>query len=207
MPRSGIVVKFDREKGFGFIRFSKGEEDVFVHISDVQGRVELVPGQNVECDVVHTEKGLAARNVVPGSMAASPFGIFLVVALLIVGLAIAGAMLLSWRPIIGALVGINLATFVLFGYDKSIAGGRKLRVPEALLLLLTFLGGTPAALVARPYFRHKTRKTSFRLAFWGVIALQVALFVGWAWCYDHHPAWIPESLRVLFPGPRPWPKA
>ena len=55
---------------------------------------------------------------------------------------------------------INLATFLIFGFDKAAADKRP-RVPERALLTLAALGGSPGALLARPVFRHKTRKQPF----------------------------------------------
>ncbi len=74
------------------------------------------------------------------------------------------------------LVLINGLTFFLYWHDKrssQMHGAR--RVPEATLLGLGFLGGTPAALVAQRLLRHKTRKTSFQLKFWAITFVQLAL--------------------------------
>ena len=56
---------------------------------------------------------------------------------------------------------INLATFLIFGFDKAAAADKRPRVPERALLTLAALGGSPGALLARPVFRHKTRKQPF----------------------------------------------
>ena len=53
------------EKGFGFIE--SGElEDIFVHYSSIRsnGYKSLVEGQYVEFELVRTDKGLQAKNVV-----------------------------------------------------------------------------------------------------------------------------------------------
>ena len=49
------------------------------------------------------------------------------------------------------------------------------RVPERVLLALSFAGGTAGALVGMKVFHHKTAKSSFRMKFWGVTAAQVVL--------------------------------
>lgn len=200
MASKGIVVKFDAQRGFGFVRISGAPADVFVHITDVAGRAALVPGQRVTCDVVETPKGPAAKNVQPGSVESSPLVIFLVVSLIL----IAGASSLlhfkldaPWVP--GVFIGINAATFLLYGYDKFVAGGRSLRVPEAILHLLAVVGGTPAAFLGQIVFRHKTRKESFQCSFWLIAILQVLLIVGWVWFTVSQPAWMPKGLRFLFP--------
>ncbi len=61
----GKVKWFNNEKGFGFIEYNN-QEDIFVHYSAIlsQGFKTLVEGQYVEFDLVRTDKGLQAKNVV-----------------------------------------------------------------------------------------------------------------------------------------------
>jgi uncharacterized membrane protein YsdA (DUF1294 family) len=80
---------------------------------------------------------------------------------------------------------INLATFVIFGLDKAAAADKRSRVPERALLTLAALGGSPGALLARPVFRHKTRKQPFSawltlIVFAQVAAVIVGLALWWA---------------------------
>lgn len=69
---------------------------------------------------------------------------------------------------------MSAISFAAYGLDKrrAVNGGR--RVPERTLHLLAFLGGWPGALGAQRQFRHKTRKLSFLIVFWCVIALHIA---------------------------------
>lgn len=62
---TGNVKWFNNEKGFGFITIEEGE-DVFVHYSAIQGDgfKTLEEGQAVEFDVVASERGDQAANVV-----------------------------------------------------------------------------------------------------------------------------------------------
>ncbi len=94
------------------------------------------------------------------------------VALVVVTAATVAAVSSTLPAWIGALAGVNLATVLLYGYDKAVSGGTKLRVPENVLHLLAFVGGSPAALLSRAMFRHKTIKPSFRRTFWLIVALQ-----------------------------------
>ena len=62
---NGKVKWFNNEKGFGFIE--SGElEDIFVHYSSIRsnGYKSLVEDQYVEFELVRTDKGLQAKNVV-----------------------------------------------------------------------------------------------------------------------------------------------
>jgi uncharacterized membrane protein YsdA (DUF1294 family) len=78
------------------------------------------------------------------------------------------------------LLAANLAAFGFYGYDKSIAGSGRMRVPEAVLLGLGGAGGTPGAWLGMRLFHHKTLKTPFQLKFWGIAALQL-LATGYLW--------------------------
>ena len=106
-------------------------------------------------------------------------------ALLSLSLAFLLTVLLDWATgltlLPSWLVAINCVTFLLYGFDKLIAGSGRRRVPEAVLLMIAFLGGWPGAFVAMQLFRHKTAKASFKYRFWLVVALDLALAAaGWA---------------------------
>jgi uncharacterized membrane protein YsdA (DUF1294 family) len=81
---------------------------------------------------------------------------------------------LGWPWWAGYLVGLNVATFFIYGYDKWISSGARTRVPENVLHGLALFGGTPAAFAAQRLWRHKTNKRSFRIRFWAIVALQCA---------------------------------
>jgi uncharacterized membrane protein YsdA (DUF1294 family) len=78
---------------------------------------------------------------------------------------------LSW------LIAFSLVSFLTYGYDKTIAGSDRIRVPEKVLLALTFAGGTIGTFVGSALFRHKTRKTSFRVQLWLVVGAQVIFVI------------------------------
>lgn len=61
----GIVEKFSAKRGYGFIE-TKEQAGIFVHYSGIQGEGyrNLNKGDKVQFDVVTTEKGLQAQNVV-----------------------------------------------------------------------------------------------------------------------------------------------
>ncbi|MBQ1497440.1 MAG: DUF1294 domain-containing protein [Sphingomonas sp.] len=78
------------------------------------------------------------------------------------------ALLLAW------IVAVNLWTMLRFRQDKRRAAAGMRRVPEAQLLRLALLGGTPGAFAARRLFRHKTRKQPFSTRLLLIAAAQLA---------------------------------
>jgi len=59
--RKGTITYFNDQKGFGFIKDSKTQEDIFVHINDAQE--DLKEGNLVSFEVVAGNRGPAAANV------------------------------------------------------------------------------------------------------------------------------------------------
>ena len=60
----GKVIRFNKNKGFGFIKSEDGK-DVFFHYSELimEGFKDIAVDSDVEFDVVETDKGLRASNV------------------------------------------------------------------------------------------------------------------------------------------------
>lgn len=175
----GKILNYNAEKGYGFIYSENYQEHIFVHHSEISNAKELFQGQSVEFEVTKTKKGLSALSVVAGAKQQSPYVIFgLLSALITVAIF---AYLYTYqpiKPIFSYLIAINITTFLLYGYDKLIAGGEKLRIPEWNLHALALLGGSPAGLMAQKFFRHKTVKGSFQLIYWVIVLIQVGVVFG-----------------------------
>jgi uncharacterized membrane protein YsdA (DUF1294 family) len=75
------------------------------------------------------------------------------------------ALILTPANLSTAIVAVNFLAFAAFGLDKAKAEAGKRRIPEADLLTLALLGGTPGAYAGRALFRHKTRKQPFSARF------------------------------------------
>ena len=172
----GYIIHFNQEKGYGFIRTEEHEENIFVHISEVTNANELEQGQEVEFKIEKTKKGLSAVQVVAGAKQRSPYFIFGAISFIFILLVFA-YLSQKMHLLLAYLLSINFATFLLYGYDKFISSGESLRVPELNLQILALLGGSPSALFAQKFFRHKTLKRSFQLIYWLIIVGQIGLLL------------------------------
>ena len=71
---------------------------------------------------------------------------------------------------------VSLITVIVTVYDKKAAKKfPKNRVPEKVLFILAFLGGSVAELFTMLKIRHKTKHKSFMIGLPAIIILQVAV--------------------------------
>src|SRR5690606_4193100 len=91
-----------------------------------------------------------------------------------------GALLLLERGVVWVALAYPLVSLFSFGQywlDKQSAQKGRWRTPENSLHIAELVGGWPGALVAQQVFRHKTRKASFQLVFWAIVALHQAFWI------------------------------
>lgn len=90
-------------------------------------------------------------------------------------------LLLGMRLLHACFIGLNAATFLAYGWDKTAARRGLKRVPESALLLLGALGGTPGAFAGQELLRHKMRDRRFRRRFFVIAAVQAAVLTVLYW--------------------------
>lgn len=66
---------------------------------------------------------------------------------------------------------VSVVCFALYWSDKGSAQQGRQRISERTLHLAELGGGWPGALLAQQVFRHKTRKVSYQVLFWMIVAL------------------------------------
>ncbi|AGZ35491.1 MAG: DUF1294 domain-containing protein [Pseudomonas sp.] len=82
----------------------------------------------------------------------------------------------AWWPL-AVYPAASLICLLLYWQDKHQARAQAWRTPEKVLHVSELLGGWPGALVAQQLFRHKTRKVSYQLVFWGIVLLHQVFWV------------------------------
>jgi uncharacterized membrane protein YsdA (DUF1294 family) len=112
----------------------------------------------------------------------------------LVALSVASGKLPAW--ILWSYLLISLITIFVYASDKVAAKGGAWRTKESTLHLLSLMGGWPGALIAQQKLRHKSKKPSFRSAFWMTVFLNVAVL---AWMFTSAGSitvrsWLGEAL-------------
>ena len=82
--------------------------------------------------------------------------------------------------VLGALVVLNVFSFLLMSHDKQCAKKHARRVPERTLFLSAALFGALGGTLGMYLFRHKTKRWTFRVFFPLLLVLQAAL-LGYLW--------------------------
>lgn len=189
MRRSGLVTKWNDERGFGFIKSDEGGPDHFLHIKAFQhGSERPHDGMTVTFDSEVNRQGQlrAERVVVIGEKWSHTPAVRRVGARVIGYLAVASFAAIVvleisfWGMPIWVLAiygGASLISFLLYRQDKKASIARTWRVPEEQLHLLGLVGGWPGGLLAQILLRHKTQKEKFARYFWFTVLLNVLIFV------------------------------
>lgn len=187
-PRyQGKITSWKDEQGFGFITPNGGGQAVFVHIKSFSDRGSRPLADNiVTYELTINEKGQPRAEKVAfvraggtRRAAARPRGSGpnMVIGFLVV---LAIAVLADKVPpsVFGAYMFLSVSTFIAYKIDKSAARNGRWRTKESTLHVLALLGGWPGALVAQHLLRHKSKKESFRIAFWLTVAVNCGV-LGW----------------------------
>ena len=75
------------------------------------------------------------------------------------------------------LIIINVLAWLLMHQDKKNARQHRFRVPETLLLGISFCGGSLGAVCGMIWFHHKTRKPVFSVGLPVILFLQLGVLL------------------------------
>ena len=75
------------------------------------------------------------------------------------------------------LLAVNIIACSFYGMDKWKARHGAWRIPERVLLLLAFVGGSLGSLLGMRIFHHKTRKSKFTIGVPALLAVQCIVLI------------------------------
>ena len=195
----GQIIKWQEDKGFGFIETETGES-VFFHVSEFKGSRRPSIGDDVVFSIGQDQQGrqqakqvqelsfvqqqmaqknsqIRQRNAKLSKQADFESG---QKKRLFVGLGFYGVLTLlafmgdiSWL-VVGWYVALGLITYVIYAKDKAAAQSDEWRTPEMTLHILSALGGWVGAMVAQTYLRHKSQKPDFRIVYYLTVIINLA---------------------------------
>lgn len=178
MRQKGKLVRWNNEKGFGFIESAGSQSDIFVHISSFpRSGPRPKEGLSVTFELSRDSRGRScAVNVsVPGT-ASLPVPV-IVALLFFAALGIAVYLGKVPLPLLWIYLILSVVTFIAYAYDKSAARNGSWRVSETVLHQLSLCGEWPGGLIARHVLRHKTIKQPFRFLFWWTVLGNAGILV------------------------------
>lgn len=199
--RSGQLIKWKDDRGFGFIQPVDGSQEIFLHISEIKDATRRPQvGDTIYYHVVAGQDGkisacnafiLGARskptvsslnNRAKSNPASTPPFPVLQVLLLSI-LPIVGAIHFAWTtsnplPLI-LYPAMSLLTFALYADDKSRAKRGNWRTSEKTLHLCELAGGWLGGFVAQRRLRHKSSKRSYQAVFWLIVAIHYIVWLSW----------------------------
>ena len=209
MNKQGTIVRWDAQRGFGFLRSPATDADVFFHIRDFRGRgLQPAEGLQVDYDEIH----VGGRG--PRAVAIEPLGTTraassvrrdaaphlaearrsktrapgasaeIAAMLLLVPLYLATLIWAAWTlrlavPVMLCVPLLSVVTFYMYWRDKFAAQRGAWRTPEATLHLAALAGGWPGGWLAQRLLRHKSSKATFRKVYWGTVALHWLALATW----------------------------
>jgi uncharacterized membrane protein YsdA (DUF1294 family)/cold shock CspA family protein len=192
----GELTSWNDDRGFGFITPTDGSPRIFVHISAFpRESARPVLGEAVSFETETGDDGRimacrvrgerlapkeVPRPVRPEARGRRGSADFLAIIAFVV-VYVVTSLVWPMPPWVGGVyVVTSVLSFFVYAVDKRAATAGRWRISESSLLALGIIGGWPGAIVGQQVYRHKTRKASFRSAFWGTVALNAVAFVAFS---------------------------
>jgi uncharacterized membrane protein YsdA (DUF1294 family)/cold shock CspA family protein len=201
MRYSGKIIKWNDEKGFGFVVPKGGSQPVFVHARGFSNRQRRpLVGAGISYELGSDAQGrCCAANVRYADESQASIELRVSILPMLWALlfsALLAAMVWSGRiPMLVAMayLAVSLMTFMAYALDKSAARSGLGRTPENTLFFFGLAGGWPGAIFAQQLFRHKSSKREFQTVFWLTVLLNCGALT---WLISPYGA----DVRLLLSG-------
>ena len=198
--RQGVVIQWDRKKGYGFIQSKQVSKHVFCHVSECDFYGHPKVGQQVTFVLTTNAEGRdraeQVRRVGQSRFASVSWRVALV---LIYAIALS-VLIVTQRIGIWILMLVSVLSvvcYLVYWLDKRAAQLDQWRTRERSLHLLAVLGGWPGALIAQGRLRHKSRKLGFQVVFWISVMLNCLLITGLATTAGQR--WLDHAWHIVEP--------
>nr|WP_314256341.1 DUF1294 domain-containing protein [uncultured Devosia sp.] len=202
MRKSGILVQWNNQGGYGFVREDEAGRDFYVHISTLAENHRPRIGDKLSFEIGKGRKGKPVAQAVtivettpapqptlrdmkpPAHISRFRLGLRTAAATLMT-LLILWAIGMERAPVwIGLLyAAMGLGSALLYRFDKLYAMSGKYRVSENNLHLVDLCFGIIGGLAAQEVYRHKTVKPGFVAGTWAIALVHTlglaALAFGW----------------------------
>jgi uncharacterized membrane protein YsdA (DUF1294 family)/cold shock CspA family protein len=176
---TGRIVRWEDERGYGFVAPDGGGGEVFVHVRDV-GRGRPRVGDELAFSMGQDKHGrpCAVRGALGGgasyggaSTGRTALAWYNAALLFFVVLAGVGLTEKLHGGVVLVYLVLSVVAFCTYAADKSAARKGGWRVSEPTLHFWALLGGWPGAIIAQQWLRHKSAKKAFRATFYFTVAL------------------------------------
>lgn len=201
MRYSGKIIKWNDEKGFGFVVPKGGNQPVFLHVRGFSNRqrrplvgamvsYELGSDAQGRCCAVGVRYADEKQATIELKISIVPMLWALLFSALLAVMVVFGNI-----PMVVAMayLVISLMTFMAYVLDKSAAKLGQRRTAENTLFLYGLAGGWPGAIFAQQLFRHKSSKREFQTIFWLTVLFNCSALI---WLLSPYGA----DVRLLLNG-------
>ncbi|MCW5312623.1 DUF1294 domain-containing protein [Nostoc sp. KVJ3] len=197
----GQLIRWNDDRGFGFIQPDDGSQEVFLHITalkDVNRRPQIgdficyqltaskdgkVRAYNASIERVTSKSSSSSapnKSISRNVDKSTSLVLQTLLLSLLPGLGSIHLALTTGNPIPLILYPVmSLITFGLYADDKSRAQQGRWRTQENTLHLCEFMGGWLGAFVAQQKLHHKSSKVSYQVVFWVITILHIVFWLDW----------------------------
>lgn len=175
----GKIVKWNDQKGYGFIDVELRKELVFFHITALKNsNIRPKLNESVSFAIERDAQGrLSASGVVMVNQKGSVLPFSILFSLFFLSVVAASVLFLHTPlPVMFVYLALSLVTFVIYAKDKHAAKKGKWRTKESTLHFFALIGGWPGALLAQHKLHHKSRKQPFKCILWFTILSNCTAF-------------------------------